>query len=207
MLTILGRASSINVRKVLWLCDELDLDYQREEWGDGFRSTHLPEFMALNPNAMVPVLKDDDFVMWESNAILRYLANAYGGEWLYPLHPQTRAPVDQWMDWQSTELNTSWRYAFMSLVRNSPAHQDPRLLAAASKGWAHTMSILNQQLEKTGRYIAGRNFTLADIPIGLAVNRWFETPLDHPDYPAVRTYYERLTERRGYPVRGRNGPP
>jgi glutathione S-transferase len=111
------------------------------------------------------------------------------------------------MDWQSTELNTSWRYAFMSLVRNSPAHQDPRLLAAASKGWAHTMSILNQQLEKTGRYVAGRNFTLADIPIGLAVNRWFETPLDHPDYPAVRTYYERLTERRGYTVWGRNGTP
>jgi len=163
--------------------------------------------MALNPNAMVPVLKDDDFVMWESNAILRYLANAYGGEWLYPHHPQTRAPVDQWMDWQSTELNTSWRYAFMSLVRNSPAHQDPRLLAAASKGWAHTMSILNQQLEKTGRYVAGRNFTLADIPIGLAVNRWFETPLEHPDYPAVRTYYERLTERRGYTVWGRNGTP
>ncbi|MGJ0482146.1 glutathione S-transferase family protein [Pantoea agglomerans] len=207
MLTILGRASSINVRKVLWLCDELDLEFEHEEWGDGFRSTHLPEFMALNPNAMVPVLKDDDFVLWESNSILRYLANAYGGEWLYPNHPQTRAPVDQWIDWQATELNTSWRYAFMSLVRNSPAHQDPRLLAAASKGWAHTMSILNQQLEKTGRYVAGRNFTLADIPIGLAVNRWFETPLEHPDYPAVRNYYERLTERRGYTVWGRNGTP
>lgn len=207
MLTILGRTSSINVRKVLWLCDELDLDYLREEWGDGFQSTHSPEFMALNPNAMVPVLKDDELVIWESNAILRYLANAYGGEWLYPLHPQSRAPIDQWMDWQSTELNTSWRYAFMSLVRHSPAHQDPRLLAAACKGWSHTMSILNQQLEKTGHYVAGRNFTLADIPIGLAVNRWFETPLDHPDYPAVRHYYERLTERHGYTVWGRNGTP
>lgn len=95
----------------------------------------------------------------------------------------------------------------MSLVRHSPAHQDPRLLAAACKGWSHTMSILNQQLEKTGRYVAGRNFTLADIPIGLAVNRWFETPLDHPDYPAVRHYYERLTERHGYTVWGRNGTP
>jgi len=207
MLTILGRTSSINVRKVLWLCDELALDYLREEWGDGFQSTHSPEFMALNPNAMVPVLKDDDLVIWESNAILRYLANAYGGEWLYPIHPQSRAPIDQWMDWQSTELNTSWRYAFMSLVRHTPAHQHPRLLAAACKGWSHTMSILNQQLEKTGRYVAGRNFTLADIPIGLAVNRWFETPLDHPDYPAVRHYYERLTERHGYTVWGRNGTP
>ncbi|HAB73421.1 MAG TPA: glutathione S-transferase, partial [Pantoea sp.] len=148
-----------------------------------------------------------DFVLWESNAILRYLANAYEGDWLYPQNPRARAPVDQWMDWQSTELNTSWRYAFMSLVRNSPAHQDPRLLAAACKGWAHTMGILNQQLEKTGRYVAGRNFTLADIGVGLAVNRWYETPLDHPSLPAVRNYYERLTERHPYTVWGRNGKP
>lgn len=207
MLKILGRASSINVRKVLWLCEELDLIFKREEWGEGFKSTHTPEFLALNPNAMVPVIQDDGLVLWESNAILRYLANAYGGDWLYPENARMRAPIDQWMDWQSTELNTSWRYAFMSLVRNSPAHQDARLLAAACKGWAHTMGILNQQLEKTGRYVVGRNFTLADIPIGLAVNRWYETPLDHPDYPAVRTYYERLTERHGYTLWGRNGTP
>lgn len=207
MLKILGRTTSINVRKVLWLCDELKLDYEREQWGDDVKSLHAPEFMALNPNALIPVLKDNDFVLWESNAILRYLSNAYGGEWLYPTQPQARARVDQWMDWQSTELNTSWRYAFMSLVRHSPAHQDPRLLAAACKGWSHTMNILNQQLEKTGRFVAGHHFTFADIPIGLAVNRWFETPLDHPDYSAVRTYYERLTERHGYTVWGRNGTP
>ncbi|MEZ3500791.1 glutathione S-transferase family protein [Pantoea sp. KPR_PJ] len=207
MLKILGRDSSINVRKVLWLCDELDLDFEREEWGDEPNSLHKPEFLALNPNALIPVLIDDDFVLWESNAILRYLANAYEGDWLYPQNPRARAPVDQWMDWQSTELNTSWRYAFMSLVRNSPAHQDPRLLAAACKGWSHTMGILNQQLEKTGRYVAGRNFTLADIGVGLAVNRWYETPLDHPNLPGVRNYYERLTERHAYTVWGRNGKP
>lgn len=208
MLKILGRDSSINVRKVLWLCDELDLDFEREEeWGAEPDSLRKPEFLALNPNALIPVLIDDDFVLWESNAILRYLANAYEGDWLYPQNPRARAPIDQWMDWQSTELNTSWRYAFMSLVRNSPAHQDPRLLAAACKGWAHTMGILNQQLEKTGRYVAGRNFTLADIGVELAVNRWYETPLDHPSLPAVRNYYERLTERHPYTVWGRNGKP
>lgn len=208
MLKILGRDSSINVRKVLWLCDELDLDFEREEeWGVEPDSLRKPEFLALNPNALIPVVIDDDFVLWESNAILRYLANAYEGDWLYPQNPRARAPIDQWMDWQSTELNTSWRYAFMSLVRNSPAHQYPRLLAAACKGWAHTMGILNQQLEKTGRYVAGRNFTLADIGVGLAVNRWYETPLDHPSLPAVRNYYERLTERHPYTVWGRNGKP
>lgn len=207
MLKILGRASSINVRKVLWLCDELELDFEREDWGEGFASTHSPTFLALNPNAMIPVIEDDGFVLWESNTILRYLCNRYYGSWLYPSAPQERAVVDQWIDWQATELNTSWRYAFMSLVRNSPAHQDPRLLAAACKGWSHTMGILNQQLTKSGRYITGQEFTLADIPIGLAVNRWFETPLDHPDYPAVRRYYELLTHRAGYTRWGRNGTP
>ncbi|QKJ85146.1 Glutathione S-transferase [Paramixta manurensis] len=207
MLKILGRLSSINVRKVLWVCDELAIPFRREEWGEGFRSPQEAEFLALNPNAMIPVIQDGDFVMWESNAIIRYLANAYGGGWLYPEDARARAPVDQWIDWQATELNTAWRYAFMSLVRNSPAHQDPRLLAAACKGWAHTMGILNQQLEKTKGYVAGATFSLADIPIGLSVNRWYETPLDHPDYPAVRAYYERLTGRHGYATWGRNGTP
>ncbi len=207
MLKILGKASSINVRKVLWLCDELDIPFRREDWGDGFRSTHEAEFLALNPNAMVPVIQEGDFVMWESNAIIRYLANAHGGEWLYPQQPRDRAPVDQWIDWQATELNTSWRYAFMALVRNSPAHQDPRLIAAACKGWSFTMGILNQQLEKTGHFVAGKAFTLADIVLGLSVNRWYETPMEHPDLPAVRAYYERLTERRAYVTWGRNGTP
>ncbi|MEM6052763.1 glutathione S-transferase [Erwinia sp. P7711] len=207
MLKILGRASSINVRKVLWICEELNIPFRREEWGEGFKSPQEASFRALNPNALVPVIQDGDFVMWESNAIIRYLANAYGGGWLYPEDPRARAPVDQWTDWQATELNTSWRYAFMALVRHSPAHQDPRLLAAACKGWSYTMAILNAQLERTGAYVAGSAFSLADIPVGLSVNRWFETPLDHPAFPAVRAYYERLTERKGYATWGRNGTP
>ncbi len=207
MLKILGRASSINVRKVLWLCDELGLPFEREEWGEGFQSPKESAFKTLNPNALIPVIQDDDFILWESNTIIRYLANAYGGEWLYPQDPRSRARVDQWIDWQATELNTSWRYAFMSLVRHSPAHQEPTLLAAACKGWEYTMGILNQQLEKTGAYVSGDNFTLADIPVGLSVNRWYETPLEHAEFPAVRAYYERLTSRPGYAAWGRNGTP
>ncbi|QBR49903.1 glutathione S-transferase family protein [Erwinia sp. QL-Z3] len=207
MLKILGRASSINVRKVLWVCEELDIAFRREDWGDGFKSPQDAAFKNMNPNALIPVIQEGDFILWEANAIIRYLANAYGGGWLYPEDPRARAPVDQWIDWQATELNTSWRYAFMSLVRHSPAHQDPRLLAAASKGWSHTMGILNAQLERTGAYVAGKAFSLADIPVGLSVNRWYETPLDHPDFPAVRAYYERLTLRKGYATYGRNGTP
>ncbi|MEM6162457.1 glutathione S-transferase [Erwinia sp. P6884] len=207
MLKILGRTSSINVRKVLWTCDELDIAFEREDWGEGFRSPHEAAFKKLNPNATIPVIQDQDFVLWESNTIIRYLANAREGSWLYPLNPRERARVDQWIDWQATELNTAWRYAFMSLVRHSPAHRDPRLLAAACKGWTYTMGILNQQLESTGAYVAGSAFSLADIPIGLSVNRWYETPLEHADLPAVRAYYERLTQRKGYATWGRNGTP
>lgn len=207
MLRILGKASSINVRKVLWACAELHIPFQREDWGSGFQSTHSAEFVALNPNAMVPVIQDGDFVLWESNTILRYLANAYGGAALYPSAPRERARVDQWMDWQATNLNQSWSYAFVSLVRQSPAHQDPALLAEGCREWARHMGMLEAQLQATGAYVSGAAFALADIPIGLSVHRWFSTPLDHPNLPAVRAYYERLSARPGYLLHGRNGTP
>ena len=122
MLKILGKASSINVRKVLWACAELRIPFEREDWGTGFRETDTSEFLSLNPNGLVPVIKDGDFVLWESNSIIRYLASRYGGEALYPTEPTKRARVDQWMDWQATDLNRSWSYAFLGLVRKSPAH-------------------------------------------------------------------------------------
>lgn len=207
MLRILGKASSINVRKVLWTCAELQLPFDREDWGSGFQATHTPEFLALNPCAMVPVIQDGDFTLWESNTIIRYLVANYPCADLYPTEPRARARVDQWIDWQASELNRSWSYAFTSLVRRSPDYQDSAALARGIEQWSKNMDILNRQLEKTGAYVSGERFSLADIPIGLSVNRWFETPLGHPDYPAVRTYYERLSQREGFRLYGRNGTP
>ncbi|MEC4168193.1 glutathione S-transferase [Pseudomonas sp. MS-1(2024)] len=207
MLRVLGKASSINVRKVLWTCAEVEIPFEREEWGSGFRSTHTPEFRALNPNAMVPVIQDEDFILWESNSIIRYLASRYGSGHLYPIEAKARARVDQWIDWQASDLNKSWSYAFMSLVRQSPEHQDSHALATACDEWSRHMKILNRQLESTGAYVSGEEFSLADIPIGLSVNRWFETPLAHPDFPAVSDYYDRLNHRNGYRLYGRNGTP
>ncbi|MGE8174972.1 glutathione S-transferase family protein [Pseudomonas fluorescens] len=207
MLRILGKASSINVRKVLWTCAEIDVPFEREDWGSGFRSTHTPEFLALNPNAMVPVIQDDDFILWESNSIIRYLVSRYHGDHLYPSEAKAKARVDQWIDWQASDLNKSWSYAFMSLVRHSPEHQDRHALAAACSNWSRHMEILDRQLESTGAYVSGDEFSLADIPIGLSVNRWFQTPLAHPDFPAVSDYYERLSRRPGYRLHGRNGTP
>ncbi|MBC3953799.1 glutathione S-transferase family protein [Pseudomonas triticifolii] len=207
MLRILGKNTSINVRKVLWTCEELAIPFRLEAWGSGFEPTDSPAFVALNPNAMVPVIVDDDFVLWESNSIIRYLAGRHNGTHLYPVEPRARARVDQWIDWQAADLNRSWVYAFMSLTRRSPDFQDVGASAESCLNWTRHMRVLNQQLETTGAYVSGDRFTLADIPIGLSVNRWFETPLNHPDLPAVNAYYERLSNRPGYLLYGRNGTP
>ena len=207
MLKILGKSSSINVRKVLWLCAELDLPYEQEEWGSGFRSTQVPEFLALNPNAMVPVIRDGDYVLWESNTICRYLASKHKRPDLLPEEPQARAIVEQWMDWQATELNNAWRYAFLGLVRKSPEHNDVAAIRASADNWNRRMVILEMQLSKTGAFVAGNTFTLADIVVGLSVNRWFLTPIEHPVFPAVAEYFERLSERPGFRLHGRNGTP
>lgn len=205
MLKILGKSSSINVRKVLWLCAEMDLAYVHEPWGSGFRPTDQPEFLALNPNAMVPVIQDGSFVLWESNTICRYLANRHGRSDLLPLDAQDRARVEQWMDWQATELNNAWRYAFMALVRNSPAHADPQAFAAGMAQWNRHMQMLDAQLARTGAYAAGTTFTLADVVLGLATNRWLMTPMERPHLPAVQDYFERLSQRPAFLQHGRNG--
>jgi glutathione S-transferase len=198
MLRILGKASSINVRKVLWTCAELGLPFVREDWGSGFQSTRQPAFLAMNPNAMVPVLVDEDVVLWESNTICRYLANRYGADAaLLPAGAAARARVEQWMDWQATELNNAWRYAFMALVRNSPAHADPVQVEASIAQWNRHMGILENQLGKTGAFAAGADFSLADVVLGLSLNRWLMTPMERPDYPALRAYAGLLQSRPG----------
>ncbi len=197
MLRIIGKSTSINVRKVLWTCAELGLPAAREDWNEG----HAP----LNPNAMVPVLVDGDFVLWESNSICRYLCTSQGAHALLPAEARARAKVEQWMDWQATELNTSWRYAFMSLVRASPAHGDPALVQASIASWNRHVGIIDRQLAATGSFVAGPAFTLADIVIGLSLNRWHMTPMERPDYPHVGAYFDRLEERGGFREFCRNG--
>jgi glutathione S-transferase len=207
MLRILGKPTSINVRKVLWLCEELALPHVLEPWGAGLRDTDTPEFRALNPNALVPVAIDGEAVLWESNTICRYLAGKAGRVDLLPREPLARARVEQWMDWQAGDFNNAWRYAFMHLVRKSPAHQDPAALAAGTASWNRHVAMLDEQLARTGAFVAGPAFTLADIVIGLSVNRWFETPLERPALAHVQAYYDRLSERAPYRLHGRNGMP
>jgi glutathione S-transferase len=196
MLRILGKASSINVRKVLWTCEELSIAYTHRDDG--------PE-LSRNPNGLVPVIVDDDFVLWESNSIIRYLANKYVAQTLLPPSPRARAEVDRWIDWQATEFNNAWRYAFSAIVRNDPAFNDPGQIEASKSQWTKMVAILDSQLAGTGGYVAGNSFTLADIPIGLSVNRWFLTPIDRPRFANVEAYYERLSRRPAFQRFGRNG--
>jgi glutathione S-transferase len=207
MLEVLGRFGSINVRKVLWTCDELALDYRHDEWGSGDLSLQDPSFLQLNPNALVPVIRDGDFVLWESNAICRYLAATAGRTDLLPDRPGPRGLVEQWMDWQATELNNAWRYAFMALVRKSPAHTEANAIKASVHNWNRLMEILNGALERSGAYIAGGDFTLADIVLGLSTHRWFMTPIERPVLASVAAYYERLSQRAASRVHGRNDLP
>lgn len=207
-LRLLGRASSINVRKVLWTLDETGLACQHEPWGEGELSLQSPDFLRLNPLGLVPVLVDGEAVLRESNTICRYLVGRAGRGDLLPHEPLARARVEQWMDWQATDLNGAWRYAFMGLVRRSTAHQDPALLAQGLQGWNAQMSVLEAHLQQTGAYVAGPDFTLADVALGLSVERWRRTPqAEPPAFPAIDAYHARLCERPAFLRHGANGLP
>lgn len=205
MLKVLGKSSSINVRKVLWTLAECGLPYELEEWGAGFRSTDDAGFLALNPNGMVPVLIDGAQVLWESNTICRYLAASSGAVGLLPAEAGARAGVEQWMDWQATELNTAWRYAFMALVRNSAAHTDPAAIAASVDSWNRHVALLDRHLAAHGPYVTGAHFTLADIVLGLSLNRWAMTPMARPALPAVERYMALLGGREACRLHCQNG--
>lgn len=207
MLTLLGKSTSINVRKVLWTCAETGQAYQLEQYGGGFQPTGTPEFLGLNPNGLVPVVIDNGQALWESNTICRYLAGKHGRTDLLPVEPMARAQVEKWMDWQATELNNAWRYPFMALIRGSAEHQDPAMIASSIHTWNRLMALLDQQLAATGAYVCGDTFTLADIVLGLSLNRWLSTPVARPALPALQAWSQRLLARPGYVQHGANGTP
>lgn len=202
---LLGRLASINVRKVMWTAALLDLDLEREDWGPGFRSPKEPEYLALNPNGLIPVLIDGDFVLWESNAICRYLATQRYATMLLPTEARARARVEQWMDWQGGDLNNSWRVAFMALVRGQPAA--PEAIEAGIASWNRHMGMLDAQLAGTGAYVTGDEFTLADVVLGLSAQRWANAPIARAELPAVAAWLQRLSTRPGFAAYVGNGMP
>ena len=215
MLKVLGRVTSINVRKVLWTCAELDLDFVHEPWGEADLPLRSPAFLALNPEGLVPVLIDGDVVLRESNTICRYLAMRERRHDLLPADPLGRARVEQWMDWAATSLFMAWRDAYMGLVRRRPEFDDPARIAASATAWNQQIELLDAHLAarpgansgansgadsgvNPGPWLLGQAFTLADIVLGLSLNRWLRTPIDHAAAPAVRAYELRLRGRPAY---------
>ena len=193
MLKVLGRVTSINVRKVLWALDELGLGYEREDWGMPLRDPKVPEFLALNPNGQVPVFIENGVVLWESNAILIYLAERESS--LLPDQLEERALVLQWLGWQAAELNPPWGYAVNALIRKTPGYDDPARIAESMKNWGARMALLEAQLVRASTGYVSGGFSIADIAIGLSVHRWMSISAQKPELPAVADYYELLMSR------------
>lgn len=205
---ILGRANSFNVRKVLWLCDELAVPFVREDWGRDYRSTDEPEFQRLNPTGQVPVVVDGNSVLRESNTIVRYLAAKHRAEALYPVDLVARARIEQWMDWCAYDVTHALRGAFLGGQLREPPWNNDWFVLQGRQDLAALMRFLDGELAAQGPYAAGEAFTLADIPVGLTVNRWFMLDgIDRPELSALAAYYELLTERPGFRTHGRNGLP
>ncbi len=193
-----GRANSSNVMKVIWLLEELGLPYQRIDVGGAFGVTDTPEYRAMNPNSLVPTLQEDDFVLWESNAILRYLcaANAPDSP-MFPHDLHARASIDRWMDWQQTTLNVPLSPVFWGLVRTPPEQRDMAAIGRGIQATGQVLARLDAVLARVP-YVAGPVFTLADIPLGVHIHRWFFFPVEKPALPHVRAWYDRLLERPAY---------
>ena len=197
MLKIWGRTTSLNVQKVLWLCTELGLAFERVDWGGPFGGNDDPAYRALNPNGLVPTLQDGDAVIWESNTILRYLCASYGGAVLHPVAPLRRSDVERWMDWQLSRLNPSMTVLLLGYYRMPPEKRDAAALEAARQQAIGQWRIIETWLDHRD-YLVGDGLTLADIGNGILAYRWFNYPIERPELPRVAGWLDRLDRRAGF---------
>ena len=198
-LKIWGRKNSVNVQKVLWCLSELDLGYERIDAGMAFGRNNEPDYLAMNPNGRVPTLVDGDFVLWESNSVMRYLARAYAPEsTLYPKAPKARAGVDRWLDWTLSTLQPVDRPVFWALVRTPPAQRDMVAIQKDADAEAVQWRIVDAQLA-TRRFIEGDDFTIADIALGAYARRWFGVEgIGKPTLPHLDRWFAQFAGRAGF---------
>ncbi len=198
-LEIWGRANSVNVQKVLWCLRELDLAYERIDAGMAFGRNNEPAYLAMNPNGRVPTLVDGDFVLWESNSIMRYLSLAYGqGSPIYPQTPKLRTGVDRWLDWTLSTLQPVDRPVFWALVRTPVEKRDMVAIQRDADAEAVQWRIVDARLEGR-RFIEGDDFTLADIALGAYARRWFGVEgIDKPRLPHLERWFAQFASRPGF---------
>ncbi|MFT3926968.1 MAG: glutathione S-transferase family protein [Myxococcales bacterium] len=196
-LVLWGQPGSINVQKVLWALDELKLPYQRVDIGGKFGKTREAEYLALNPNGLIPTLVDDGQALWESNAIVRYLFAAHGEAPAQPASALVRARGDAWHEWTSSTLGPPIRNLFTQLVRTPEEQRDHALIATSQKAAQSALALVDRELRQRS-YLLGDTFTFADIPLGAALYRYFGLSLASSDLPALEAYFQRLSQRPGF---------
>jgi glutathione S-transferase len=198
VLTIWGRRNSFNVQKVLWLIDEIGLEHTHVPAGGGFGGLSDPAFLARNPHGRIPVIQDGETIVWESHAILRYLAAKYAPAQFWPSEPAARSHIDRWMDWSQTELQPDFLTGvFWGFYRTPAAQRDERAVAEKIAASGKDFLLLDRWLE-TRAFLAGDMFSLADIPAGALLYRYFELEIERPNLPRVEQWYARLRERLAY---------
>ena len=197
MAIIHGRTDSGNVQRAMWACAEAGFAVERTDVGGKFGGNHTPEFLAKNPNGLVPVLEDGAFVLWESNAIIRYVAEVHGGPPLYPADAKARAIANQWMGWSNTAMNVPLVPLFVGMVRTRPEDRDAGAIERARLETARHWAMLDAHLADRA-FIAGDAFSMGDIPLGASAYRWFAMDIERPDHARLRAWYERLAERPAY---------
>lgn len=207
MLKIWGRASSVNVQKVLWAAEELGLAYEQINVGGRFGGNDDPAYRAKNPNGLVPTIEDGDgtpegtVTVWESNAIVRYLAARYsrgegGAGGLWPADPAQRSEADRWMDWALTTIGADMRILFWGFVRD-PVNAKVGEMLQAADNVARLWARLDEHLAGQA-FVAGDHLTMGDIPVGAYAQRYLSFPIQRPDLPHLAAWHERLAQRPGY---------
>jgi glutathione S-transferase len=194
-LTIWGRHTSSNVQKLLWACAEMGVDFSRPDMAGKFGFTE--DYLSMNPNRVVPTIDDDGFILWESNACLRYLSEKHGRGSLWPVDMQVRADADRWMEWQTATFWPTLRPVFHQLIRTPAAEQDQELIDNGIRSAGEISAVLDATLADR-MFVAGDEFTMGDIPIGGVIYRWYEMDIVRPERPHLHAWYERLRERPGY---------
>jgi len=196
MLKIWGRVNSVNVKKAMWCVAELGIPCERIDAGMQFGVVNTPEYRKMNPTGLVPTIDDDGFTLWESHAIVRYLCARHSPGKLWPADLRARADAERWMDWAFTFQN-AMRNVFWGLIRTRPENRDASAIEEGKKKTFALLPILEQTLARQP-YVAAREFTMGDIPIGCEVQRYMRVPIERPAFPAVQAWFERLRERPAF---------
>lgn len=196
-LRVWGQPRSINVQKVLWGLDEVGVPYERIDAGGSFGRVKEPSYLALNPNGLVPTLEVEGTPLWESNAILRFVAARFGKAPFAPTDALEHARADAFTDWHTSTFWPPTRVLVVQLLRTPEAQRDQAQIEGARSQLLAALKILEGELSSRP-FVAGAAFTWGDIPLAAAAQRWFNLPIERPSFPAVEAWYRRIRERPAF---------